>query len=90
MAIDPAARLEMLQEICAREGHGELVDVTTLASILREYICQRGCAQPVFRLDRGMTIAELNTFLERRRITGTVYLRRDIVTIVPKAADAEG
>lgn len=78
IVLDPEAlKLQVIREICNREGHGELVECTTNLDYpaRREYICQRGCGTQIFELKRAMTRAELDEFLERRKLTGEVRLR---------------
>lgn len=77
MSIDNQARVEVIREICNREGHGDLLDTTTIQDYKarRDLLCQRGCGIRIFELERAMTLDELQEFLTRRKLTGTVRLR---------------
>lgn len=70
-------RLEVIREICRKEGHGELIEYTRFedAGMVRRFICQRGCGIAVFELVRSMTVDEMNDWLARGKLTGTVRLR---------------
>ncbi|WP_020525856.1 hypothetical protein [Catelliglobosispora koreensis] len=85
MSIDHTQRLALLQDICAREGHGELDEVTTFRTVglYSEYLCRRGCGTKIIRLDRGMSLPEIEELFEHKRGKGTLYFRRDVITFVP-------
>ena len=65
-------RLAVTREICAREGHGGLDEVTTMASagLLSVYLCRRGCGQQVYEVVRPMTHDRLLATLARIGIEG--------------------
>lgn len=73
-------RLAIIREICDREGHGDLVDLTTVKDYpaRAELLCQRGCCTYILELKEAMTIEAIQALLERRGKTGTVKLRGTI------------
>lgn len=80
-------RLATIREICRREGHGGLAEVTTYGDYWAnrsEYICQRGCGVKILRLGRAHTVEEI-----QRRLTGGVIHMRGDVELWP-AEDTKG
>jgi len=68
-------RLAVVREICNREGHGELIEVTMFGERIKRSVCQRGCGITVLRLEQAETWDELTEYLERRKLSGEVRLR---------------
>lgn len=77
---DQDIRLAIIREICDKEGHGDLVDMTTIKDypIRAELMCQRGCCTYILQLKEAMTIEAIQTLLERRGQTGIIRLRGTI------------
>lgn len=76
--IDNETRLQVIREICNREGHGTLHECTRFdqfAKGFRAYICQRGCGIAVYELQRALTAQELEKALGRDGVTGEVRVR---------------
>lgn len=78
--MDQDTRLSVIREICRKEGHGELIEHTRFEDqgMVRRFICQRGCGIAVFELVQSMTVDEMNSWLVRVKLTGTVRLRGTI------------
>lgn len=74
-------RLALLRDICGREGHGELLEATSINDLgksQRVYICQRGCQSLIYQFRQGKTASELAEAFPG----ATIYVRE--VTVVPK------
>lgn len=70
-------RLDTIREICRREGHGQLIDITTLGDYGRraEYLCNRGCGVTILRLKEAHDIDEV---CRRLGTEGTIRVRGDV------------
>lgn len=53
------ARTEIIREICGKEGHGVLLEVTSYSDSHQRFICQRGCGIEIYRLRRQLTFSQL-------------------------------
>lgn len=69
-------RLATIREICDKEGHGHLIEITTFADLPnRRHICNRGCGTNIIEFDKAMTLGELAAMLQRTGATGTIRVR---------------
>jgi hypothetical protein len=72
-----AVRKATIRDICRREGHGPLVDITSMRDLgaRTEKICRRGCGVRIFQLTRAHTVDELR---ERCGEQGVIRVRGDV------------
>lgn len=64
---DAHVRLATIREICRREGHASLIDVSSPRNgMIRLHLCSRGCDAQLYRMPYGWTATgdQIRAFLD--------------------------